>query len=308
MKKITINDVLNITDGIGVSKSEYRNATGLTSENNRNYSDKVHSYGSKGNISNFVNDLCSFAKENGFQNSAIRVDKLTPETFKTYLQDKINFGGRDGKGITQKVVSNIVSEAQKLSIAIEKLESEKNHRASKFANKEQLIAIKEELRPFAKKAVHKNRALNNGIAEKIINSIKNEKAQIGATLQLKAGLRESEAIKIKSWQVGDKIDIQGKGGYHRTALIGKEMYEKIASYVTNTGSFSISRYSYEKALKFAFAENNVKYEGTHSLRYTYAQNSFIDKVNSGIESKEALRQVSEEMGHHRPDITLTYLK
>lgn len=299
---------MDATDGIGISKSKHRNETGLTSENNRNYSDKNHSFGSQGNFENFVTDLCSFAKEQGFQNSAIRVDTLTGETFKAYLQDKILNGGRDGKGITQKVVSNIVSEAQKLSIAISSLEAEKNHRESKFATKEELIKIKEELRPTARKAIHVNRALNNNVAEKIINSITDEKAQIAATLQLRAGLRESEAIKIKSWQVSDKIDIQGKGGFHRDALVSKEMYEKIANYIVNTGSFSISRSSYEKELKAAFEANGVKYEGTHSLRYTFAQNSFIDKVNAGIESREALRQVSEEMGHHRPDITLTYLK
>ena len=268
MQKITINDVLNITDGIGVSKSEYRNTTGLTSENNRNYSDKNHSFGSQGNFKNFVKDLCGFAKENKFQNSAIRVDTLTAEAFKAYLTDKIEHGGRDFKGINQRVVSNIVSEAKKLSVNISELEAEKNHRESKFPGKEELIAIKKELRPMARKAVHTNRALDNVIAEKIISSIKDEKAQIAATLQLKAGLRESEATKIKAWQIGDnKINIQGKGGYHRDALVSKEMYEKIASYIINTGSFSISRSSYEKVLKSAFAENNVKYEGTHSYRH-----------------------------------------
>ena len=308
MQKITINDILNKIDGIGVSKSQYRNKTGLTSENKRNYSDKVHSFGSKNNFERFVNDLATFAKENNFQNSIIRVDSLTGEAFKAYLSDKIVHGGRNGKGINERSVSNLVSMAQKLSIAINRLENEKNHRESKFPGKEGLIKIKEELRPEAKKSVHINRALDNKIAEKIINSIKDEKAQIAAILQLRAGLRESEAIKIKSWQVSDKIDIQGKGGYHRTALISKEMYENIVSYVTNAGSFSISRYSYEKALKSAFAENNVKYEGTHALRYTYAQNQFVEKINSGIESREALRQVSELMGHHRPDITLVYFK
>jgi hypothetical protein len=197
MKKITINDVMNKVDGIGISKSEYRNTTGLTSENDRNYSDKNHSYGSQGNFENFVMDLCSFAKEQGFQNSAIRVDQLTGETFKAYLEDKINFGGRDGKGINQRVVSNIVSEAQKLSINISQLEAEKNHRESKFPDKEELIKIKEELRPLARKTEHVNRALDNATAEKIINSIKDEKAQIAATLQLRAGLRESEAIKCQ---------------------------------------------------------------------------------------------------------------
>jgi integrase len=309
MKKITINDVLNQVDGIGVSKVGHRTETGLKSENNRDYSDKVHSFGSKDNFEMFVKDLASFAKEIGFQNSATRLDKLTGEIFKTYLENKIATGGKNGKGITQRVVSNIVSHAEKLSVNLSTLSMLKNGKESVFATQSELIKIKEELRPNARANIHFNRAIPNELAEKIINSIKNEKVKIAATLQLKAGLRESEAIKFKAWQIkGDCFDIQGKGGYHRDAFVSKEMHDKIAGYVINTGSFSVSRSTYEKRLEAAFAENGVKYKGTHTLRYTFGQNSFVKKVESGISVKESLRQVSEEMGHHRPDITLHYIR
>lgn len=295
-------------DGIGISKSAYRKQTGLRSENNRNYSDLSHSFGDKKNFGRFIADLVDFSKSRGYQNSSTRVDKLTGEVFKTYLENLIKHGGRNKKGITKRVASNLFSFAEKLSVNLSSLSLEKNGKESIFPGKAELIAMKTELRPKAREAKHVNRALNNEVAEKIISSIKDEKVQIAATLQLKAGLRESEAIKIKAWQVGDKIDIQGKGGYHRDALISKEMYDKIAAYVVNAGSFSVSRSTYEKHLKAAFEANNVKYEGTHSLRYTFAQNEFIARVEAGIESREALRQVSELMGHHRPDITLHYIR
>ena len=308
MKKITINDVLDKVDGIGISKSTHRKETGLKTENNRDYSDKIHSFGYKKNFERFLKDLTNFAVSTGFQNSKNRVDKLTAEVFKAYLSNKILTGGRDGKGISKRVVSNIVSFAEKLSVVLGELSLEKNGVESKFAGQEELVRIKEELRPGGKKNIHVNRALNNEIAEKIVNSIGNEKVRIAATLQLKAGLRESEAIQIKAWQIGDKIDIQGKGGYHRDALVSKEIFDKITSYVINTGSFSVSRSTYEKYLKEAFEVNGVKYDGTHTFRYTFAQNSFISKIEAGIGSEEALRQVSEEMGHHRPDITLHYIR
>ena len=107
---------------------------------------------------------------------------------------------------------------------------------------------------------------------------------------------------------GTVADIQGKGGFHRDINIEKETYEKIIAYIENTGSFSITRKTYEKHLKEAFEANGVKYKGTHSLRYTYAQNSLLGKIESGLSSKEALKQVSEELGNHREDITLHYVR
>ena len=309
MKKIVINDILRQVDGIGVSKREYRKTTGLKSENNRDYSDKIHSFGSDKNFKRFLKELGRFAKDRGYQNSEMRLDKIRGNIFKEFAQDKIKTGGRNKKGITKRTVSNMFSQAEKLSIALKNL-SEAKGAAFKFATPSELIKLKEELRPNAKDNVHFNRAIDNALSEKIVLSIKNEKAGIAAWLQLKGGLRESEAIKIKPWQMkgGTIADIHGKGGFHRDINIQKETYEKIIAYIENTGSFSITRKTYEKHLKEAFEANGVKYKGTHTLRYTYAQNSLIEKIETGMDSKEALRQVSKELGHHREDITLHYVR
>lgn len=309
MKKIVINDVLRQVDGIGVSKREYRKTTGLKSENNRDYSDKIHSYGGGKNFKRFLKELGRFAKDRGYQNSETRLDKITGEIFKEFARDKIENGGRNKKGITKRTLSNIFSKAEKLSITLKNLSGAKGA-AFKFATPSELIKLKEELRPGAKNNVHFNRSIDNALAEKIVSGIKNEKARIAAELQLKRGLRESEAIKIKPWQMkGETVaDIQGKGGYHRDINIEKETYKKIIAYIENNGSFSITRKTYEKHLREAFEANGVKYNGTHTLRYTYAQKSLIEKIESGMDSKEALRQVSEELGHHREDITLHYVR
>ncbi len=92
MKKITINDVLNQVNGIGVSKAEFRKTTGLKSENNQNYSDKIHSFGSKSNFERFLVDITNFAKNSGFQNSVQRLDKINEQIFKNYIKNKIEGG------------------------------------------------------------------------------------------------------------------------------------------------------------------------------------------------------------------------
>ncbi len=106
----------------------------------------------------------------------------------------------------------------------------------------------------------------------------------------------------------DGIEIQGKGGYRQNISLPAEVKNKIIEYIKKDGSFKISRTVYEKELKKAFTENNTKYAGTHSLCYTFAQHSFIEKVEKGVDGKSAQLQISESLGHHRPDITLTYLK
>ena len=303
MKKIMIDDVLHFVNAIGVSKAAYRLETGLKSENNRAYSDKIHSFGSNNNFESFLKDFAKYARDNGFQNSKLRLDKLTGDVFKSYLKDKI-----ETKDINRHTVSNLVSQAEKLSLALQKLSLQKNNKESIFANKSQLIDIKKELRPLARKSIHVNRAINYDTAVKIINSISNEKSALSAGLQLQKGLREAEATKIKNWQVSDNLTIQTKGGMKLDKTIDKETLTKLENHIAKDGSFQNSRNSYETNLKKAFKDAGVKYKGTHTLRYTFAQKSYIDKIESGMDARTALKAVSAELGHHRPDITLHYLK
>jgi hypothetical protein len=44
-----------------------------------------------------------------------------------------------------------------------------------------------------------------------------------------------------------------------------------------------------------------------NFRVTYAKNLLEHKLEQGIEYKEALREVSEEIDHHRPEMTQYYL-
>jgi hypothetical protein len=48
--------------------------------------------------------------------------------------------------------------------------------------------------------------------------------------------------------------------------------------------------------------------GIHGIRYTYAGDKYRDYLNSGMNADQALLATAEDLGHHRPDITLLYLK
>lgn len=48
--------------------------------------------------------------------------------------------------------------------------------------------------------------------------------------------------------------------------------------------------------------------GLHGLRHSYAQRRMAELTGAGVSFTEALLIVSQEMGHFRPEITLTYLR
>lgn len=48
--------------------------------------------------------------------------------------------------------------------------------------------------------------------------------------------------------------------------------------------------------------------GAHGVRHSYAQQRMTELQNQGLTRLDALEIVSQEMGHFRPEITLTYLR
>ena len=86
------------------------------------------------------------------------------------------------------------------------------------------------------------------------------------------------------------------------------MVNKINSYIEKEKSFNVSYNSYSNALKKVVQEVGEKYSGTHGFRYNYAQNRMDFYQNQGYSRDEALKMTSENMGHHRAEITEVYLR
>jgi hypothetical protein len=51
----------------------------------------------------------------------------------------------------------------------------------------------------------------------------------------------------------------------------------------------------------------VGIDRSHNFRVTYAKDLLTSKLEQGIEYKEALVEVSQEINHHRPEMTEYYL-
>lgn len=114
--------------------------------------------------------------------------------------------------------------------------------------------------------------------------------------------------------------VHGKGGLTREVRIPLELARRLEvtrlqepRLVTDRGVHYQQLYkigggqawseSFSSASKNALGWSN----GAHGLRHVYAQER-LSTLQQQLTLKEALRVVSQEMGHFRPDITLVYLR
>ena len=148
------------------------------------------------------------------------------------------------------------------------------------------------------------RAIQN--QENFLNNLQEirESSSVVAELQLETGLRAGEAIEVaKNFndyynpQNSTLEGIIGKGGQEYYI---KEINDNLA-YKLNNLQEKISYSTYYKDLKQLD-------EKTHNLRISFAKNKFEELKKNGYSYREALKEVSKELNHHRESITLYYLK
>jgi len=68
----------------------------------------------------------------------------------------------------------------------------------------------------------------------------------------------------------------------------------------DNGKYTIPSDTYYGQLKREIEKTGQKYNGTHGIRHTYAQNQ--------LESGKSKKEVAEAMGHSREEITNTYIR
>ena len=134
--------------------------------------------------------------------------------------------------------------------------------------------------------------------------------KIAAQLQFYCGLRVSDAVYISAdrWDPYTRTGIaNSKGGQQIAFRPPPEVAVAISREIEAEGKFSVHGYPY--ALKAACERLGIEFNGTHGLRANFAK-ARMEHYEKGcrLSHREALQRVSEEMGHHRPEITERYLR
>jgi len=230
------------------------------------------------------------------------LEKLTSEHIASFLQSKIESG---------------VSRAtyQQYSAACQKLESSLN----KFAENKGTDRTYDFQPAFAAlgqssaKLQKFEGARSYDRPTELISKLVSASHQIAAKIQNEGGARLRETALIRTDQlIGNNTihldKVSTKGGKERDIRISPETYLHLQNHISQHGTFKINYNQYRHDLRQAAEETSQKYQGSHGLRWCYAQNRMAELQKNGRTYEQGLSRVSSEMGHVRGDITEHYLQ
>ena len=153
----------------------------------------------------------------------------------------------------------------------------------------------------------------------IIENLKDEKHKIAASIQTYGGARSEGITFIKQDQLrGLKSDeITGnsagilftreKGGKQGDVLISIKTYHWLEKFFEENKQFKIRYQAYANDIRHACNSLNIKPEGSHGFRWTFAQRRIREYQDYGYSYEQALQGVSWEMKHFRASISEHYL-
>ena len=266
-----VNEILKQYNGTRQSKLKSRNESGLIAENGHKVSDKIHSYKSLDNARRDLTNLGKFAKHEYGVKEMKYIDK---EIVREWLIQK---------DIVYQTASNYLSEINKV------------HKHLNITPK-QVKEIRREIKQVKRTSQMKTRAY------KKLDQVKMpEKSQPAFELQREHGLRIKAAreIIIDKQLHGNILKYREKGGKWAQKEISLTLASKIKKNAVN-GKYEVKYETYRDQLKKAIEKTGQVYNGTHGIRHAYAQRE--------LEAGKSKQEVSEAMGHKRPEITNTYLR
>lgn len=297
-----VMQVWKILDGIRQSKYKSKKDSNYKSQNSQNISKKVHSFRYKDETIRTSLDLGNFAKKIfGISDMQQISDHIILAFFTNKIENECLYG----------TISTYISHVEKLHLALSNMDKKIKKHNELFTRKS-LINARKNAKEFAISPKKRNRAYKN---PKQIISLLPKKYLLIARLQFEYGLRVVEASKIKLSQLNEQensFTFVGKGGYTLTKFLKNNLFLElknlIIDYIKNDKIGLLISYSnYANQLKIAVDTCGEKWNSTHGLRYNYAQNRYQFYIDSGKTEEEALISTSEDMGHHRGEITGRYL-
>ncbi len=267
----------------------------------------IHSDGTKNNYLDKWQEIGRFAKEEfGLRD----FEKLTGAQVLEFLAYKIELG-----------VS--YSHWSGYAAAFGKLENALNAYSAKFdrgKNEYNFRAAVNELRSDAKAELPRFSGTRNyECPDKLSTAIQKQDHQLVARIQLESGLRVAGASYISASQLKGMaedaltgkhvglINYIGKGGKPGTAHVTPDTYQRLAEHIATHGQLKVSIDGYRQSLKAAAAASGQSYNGSHGLRWNFAQVRFKELQSCGVGYEKALGVVSDDMGHNRIEITEHYL-
>jgi len=275
---------MNELNGIGESKRDCRREHGQRSiESKHLISPKIHSMKSMENIRRELTDLGHFAKQTyGLKH----LDQIDSSVVRSWLKQK---------DIGYRTASNYLSDLKKVSSYLS-------------ITREEIRDIRKELSPILPRPKLETRAYKN------IDKLQvPERIEPAFRMQRDYGLRPGAAVSCRIVENPKNLHTPDgkythlkenvlhyceKGGKMAQKSLDKGIITSIKKNAQN-GKFEVHPKAYSRAMKKIIEKDGQKFNGVHGIRHNFAQKAAETKT---------LLKVSQEMGHVREEITLTYLR
>lgn len=292
--KAATNYFSKAMDGQGQSKVQSKNTSDLISQRSgHKKSDNVHSINTMKSFRNVTSQYTQFLKD---KFGSIK-GNLNTTTATEWLEEKLNNKDEEFKGSS---ANTYISQLGNLQIAASKLGNKCDIDLKDIAGN-----LRDSGYDLGKSATDRSFADANSL----VSAMQNSQYAISASFQGEAGMRVDDAINSNKWQINQNNTITIHGSKNGLNYTTRELNQKLINKAVEAKEqgYRTSYTSYSTNLKEVANNQNQVWQGTHGLRYNYAQSRFSELQQQGYSYKESLAKVSLEMGHSRIEITLHYL-
>jgi len=269
---------------------------------------KIASYNTMKSYRDVWNNFLNYLKEHW---SVKDCEKIEEEHVLAYIDYKVEY--YPSKQYLQKIISAL----GKLEIALNQYSKAKYDLqiVYDFSIRNSLLSEAANLKLVADN--YHNRTYKNPM--KLIKNLSNSLHKIAAFIELEGGARVEACTLIKKEQLlGFELDeitknkkgviyTKEKGGKEGKIFISMATYKSLTVEVESRGVFRINRANYMKDIRQTAIKIDVIPEGSHGLRWNFAQNRLFEYANAGYTYEQSLFLVSKEMKHNRASITQHYL-
>jgi len=298
----TIND-------IGTSKHEAKieaRENGATTWHEIGKEIGIHSYATMEAYRGVAKDCLRYAKA---ELDVRDLEKFTGLEVGAFLQEKID------DGVAYATLNKCCAALEKLEVALNCYAKE-NETGRAYDFSEAIKEAREAGRDLDR--FDGTRAYRN--PERLVNAVCGETFQLAAAIQQEGGARIREASHItqaqlkglradtQTGQIKGWIKVEGKGGKIREIGVKPGTYAKLGKAIENGQRFEFAKNAYRRELKAAAVATGQDYQGSHGLRWSWAQDRHAELQRNGKTYEQTIGQVSREMGHERADITEHYLR
>ncbi len=242
----------------------------------------------------YLNDFKKFLEEKGVNKGKIN-QYMTEDTIQNFIEERTdNLSAKSALDYTTGF-NSLMKALQQTKVEIPANPSENDF----------LKNYREEFRAEMKEMQVETGRYIQDLSQKLetLKEIRYE-SYVVAHLQETTGLRVSEALEVIR-NFSDYYDpntnslngIVGKGNHmYEPKTIDYQLAQEIQK-VESVPTYSAYREDLQE----------VGINRSHDIRLTYAKDLFEHKLEQGINYKQALGEVSRELNHHRPQMTLYYL-